>query len=200
MTRAMPTLESDRLRIRPFLKIDLDPIHTIKTNIGWVNPHLSRTQQRNEREQWLHWNILNHTQFGQLAQPPYGDKAVILKESGKLIGSVGLVPCLDAFEQLPYFGGRENCLHTTEMGLFWLIAPDEQGKGYATEAALTLIDYAFDALRLHQIVATTEYNNHASQAVMKKLGMIIERNPFPKPPWLQVVGVLAQEKLNKEQA
>ncbi len=196
--RSMPVLESERLRIRPFLKIDLDPIHNILVSIGWVNPHLTRTQQRNDREQWLYWNILNHTQFGQLAQPPYGDKAVILKESGKLIGSVGLVPCLDAFGQLPYFGGNENCLHTTEMGLLWLIAPDEQGKGYATEAAQTLIDYAFDALRLHHIIATTEYNNHASQAIMQKLGMIVESNPFSAPSWLQVVGILTQERTDRE--
>jgi hypothetical protein len=26
--------------------------------------------------------------------------------------------------------------------------------------------------------------------VMRKLGMRIERNPLPEPPWLQIVGVL----------
>jgi hypothetical protein len=26
--------------------------------------------------------------------------------------------------------------------------------------------------------------------VMRKLGMTLARNPFPDPPWLQVVGVL----------
>jgi hypothetical protein len=28
--------------------------------------------------------------------------------------------------------------------------------------------------------------------VMRKLGMRIERNPFPDPPWLQVVGFIEQ--------
>ncbi len=40
------------------------------------------------------------------------------------------------------------------------------------------------------MIATTEFNNVASQAVMRKLGMRLERNEYNQPPWLQVVGVL----------
>lgn len=36
----------------------------------------------------------------------------------------------------------------------------------------------------------TEYDNLASQAVMRKLGMRLERNPLLEPRWLQVVGIL----------
>jgi [ribosomal protein S5]-alanine N-acetyltransferase len=79
---------------------------------------------------------------------------------------------------------------TTEMGLFWSIDPAQQGQGYATEAGRALIDHAFDQMHLKRIIATTEYDNHASQAVMRKLGMRLERNPQPTPPWLQIVGVL----------
>jgi ribosomal-protein-alanine N-acetyltransferase len=43
---------------------------------------------------------------------------------------------------------------------------------------------------LQRVVATTTYNNAASIRVMQKLGMTIERNPLPDPPWFQVVGVL----------
>jgi ribosomal-protein-alanine N-acetyltransferase len=41
-----------------------------------------------------------------------------------------------------------------------------------------------------RVVATTTYENAASVRVMRKLGMRVERNPFPDPPWLQVVGLL----------
>ena len=78
---------------------------------------------------------------------------------------------------------------TPEVGLFWAIDPAQQRQGYATEAARALIDYAFDRLRLWRILATTEYDNHASQAVMLKAGMTLTRNPRPDPPWMQVVGV-----------
>jgi hypothetical protein len=40
------------------------------------------------------------------------------------------------------------------------------------------------------VVATTAYVNEASQRVMARLGMRVERNPCPDPPWFQVVGTL----------
>jgi ribosomal-protein-alanine N-acetyltransferase len=49
---------------------------------------------------------------------------------------------------------------------------------------------AFKQLQLRGIIPTTEYSNVASQAVMQKVGMTIARNPLPKPPWLQIVGIL----------
>src|SRR5205814_1085253 len=77
-----------------------------------------------------------------------------------------------------------------EFGLFWAVAKEFQGCGYATEAAGAMIDFAFRELRLQRVVATTSYDNEASMAVMRKLGMRIERNPDPEPPYLQVVGIL----------
>lgn len=193
--REIPVLESKRLRIRPFLKIDLEPLHQLKVNVGWVNPHITKTQQFVLQERWLNWAILNTEQLARLAQPPYGDRAVVLKENSKFIGSVGLVPCLDVYGQLPYFGSRQNCLATPEVGLLWIIDPAHQNKGYATEAAQSLINFAFDSMRLHRLIATTEDDNLASQAVMHKLGMTVERNPFPDPPWLQAVGILENNQL-----
>jgi len=29
---------------------------------------------------------------------------------------------------------------------------------------------------------------------MRKVGMRIEKNPFPDPPWLQVVGILENDR------
>ena len=53
-----------------------------------------------------------------------------------------------------------------------------------------MIDYAFDQLSLGRIIATTNDDNAASLAVMRKLGMTLDRNPLPTPPWLQMVGIL----------
>jgi len=76
------------------------------------------------------------------------------------------------------------------MGLFWAIDPEHQRHGYAAEAAQALIDFAFQQLRVKRLIATTEHDNAASIGVMRKLGMRVEKNPFPDPPWLQVVGIL----------
>ena len=116
----------------------------------------------------------------------------MLRASGALIGVVGFVPVLNALPQIEAFGARppELRLTSAQLGLYWAIDPAHQGQGYATEAGRTLIVFAFDVLRVERIVATTDYTNLASQAVMKHLGMRLERNPFPDPPYLQIVGVL----------
>ena len=48
-------------------------------------------------------------------------------------------------------------------------------------------------LEWSRLSATTEYSNAASIRVMRKLGMIIAKNPSPEPPWLQVVGRLPNQ-------
>ncbi len=53
----------------------------------------------------------------------------------------------------------------------WAVHPDEWGKGYATEAARKVIDWAFRELNLHRVVAFCHVNNTASVRVMQKLGM-----------------------------
>jgi hypothetical protein len=71
-----------------------------------------------------------------------------------------------------------------------MISPAMQGRGFATEAARALVSYAFDVLKLGRIMAGTGYDNLASMAVMRKLGMRIERNPFPSPAWFETTGIL----------
>lgn len=53
-----------------------------------------------------------------------------------------------------------------------------------------MIMHSFKQMGLKRIVATTEYENIASQGVMQKIGMKITHNPLPDPPWLQVAGIL----------
>ena len=53
-----------------------------------------------------------------------------------------------------------------------------------------MIDHGFAELGLARIVATTERDNLASIAVMRRLGMRVEQNPLPEPHWFQVVGWL----------
>lgn len=55
-----------------------------------------------------------------------------------------------------------------ELG-YW-ITPDEQGNGYATEAADLCLTHAFDQLGLHKVWARTNEDNEASQRVLEKLG------------------------------
>lgn len=136
---------------------------------------------------------MNYEQLARLYQLPYGDRAIVLKTSGELIGAVGFVPSFGPFGQLPSrqsSGVAPGRGFTPEFGLYYAVSPAHQRQGYAVEAAQAMIGYAFTALSLKRIVATTTYNNEASIGVMCKLGMHVETNPFPEPAWFQVVGIL----------
>jgi len=174
---------------------DLQPIHRIlDVELREAELGTAGVQTLHERAQWLQWTVLSYTQLAQLYQPPYGERAVVHKQTGQLIGACGFVPCLDAFEQFPALSSGQHpsrqWFSTPEFGLFYAIAPTIQVQAYATEAAQAMVDYAFQHLRVKRIVATTTYENTASMSVMRKLGMRIAGNPYPEPPWLQIVGVL----------
>jgi len=190
----VPPLETRRLLIR---ELDLDDLPTVH---ALLDVDLAETDWREpartlvERQRWLEWTILGYQQLPDLRQPPYGDRAIVLKRTGDVIGVCGFVPCLAPFDQLLSLratgglGPRGGS--TPEVGLYWAVASAHQRQGYATEAARALVTYGFGALDLLRIVAMTDFSNTASIGVMRRLGMQLDRNPSPDPPWLQVVGVL----------
>jgi ribosomal-protein-alanine N-acetyltransferase len=190
----LPLLQTDRLIIRPFVPEDLDEIHQIlDVDLEHTAAH-EAAHALEDRRSWLDWSIQNERELRLLYQPPFGDRAVTLAD-GNLIGSVGYSAELKPFAQVPYFAarGETHSHYTAEVGLFWAIGSRWQRQGYATEAGGALVRFAFQSLRLKRIIATTEYDNVASIGVMRRLGMQIERNPLPDPPWFQIVGVLERD-------
>lgn len=182
----MPTLETQRLQIRPFEEGDLARCHALLDEV--YTPETLA-----QRRDWLQWTIQNYTQLARLYQPPYGDRAILERASGAVIGACGLVPLLAPFAQLTSQGERppKKERFTPEVGLYYLIEPQKRGRGFAAEAAGALVRWSFQALSLSRVVAGTTYQNHASIRVMEKLGMTLFQNPLPEPEWLQVVGILS---------
>ena len=85
--------------------------------------------------------------------------AIELKSNGELIGFIGLmVPSFEAH-------------FTPAVEIAWRLASQHWGKGYATEAAKTIVDFAFITLKLEEIVSFTVENNIRSRRVMEKIGM-----------------------------
>lgn len=186
MSMAMPVLETERLLVRPFVLSDLDDVYQLLDHEAWQTG-----LSIDERREWLRWTVMSYDALARLYQPPYGDRAVVLKATGELVGAAGLVPSLGPFDRLrPYGGDPFASYNRPEAGLFWATRTAHRRRGYATEAAGALIDYALRVLNLRRLVAMTDYDNLASQAVMQRLGMTLERNPRPEPHWFQVVGVL----------
>ena len=85
--------------------------------------------------------------------------ALTLKDSGQLIGNIGI--------------RKENSSdHQAELG--YEINPKFWGQGYASEAALAMRNFGFKKLGLHRIWAHCLEENIASRRVLEKVGMRLE--------------------------
>jgi RimJ/RimL family protein N-acetyltransferase len=87
--------------------------------------------------------------------------AAHLRDIGAFAGTIGLQTMRDVVPDLPQ--------PAVEIG--WRLVQSAQGKGFATEGARAIVDYAFNQLGLNEVVAITALPNRASRNVMEKLGM-----------------------------
>jgi RimJ/RimL family protein N-acetyltransferase len=97
--------------------------------------------------------------FGEMAEKdpaPDIELAVVLRETGELIGETGLYSI-------------DWIARTAESGS-WLYRAADRGKGYGTEAKLLLLEYAFERLGLNMIWAWVKERNPRSQAALRKQG------------------------------
>lgn len=187
----IPTLLTPRLLIREYTQQDLNSRHQLTQRAFQITCSVDSIQQ------WLDWTLAAYRGLERLHQPPYGDYLVALRGSQQVVGSIGLVPAMvpwNVFDSTADSSMLDRV--TTEMGLFWAIDPDFWGNGYATEAASAFVAYAFETLKLKQLVATTERDNLPSQRVMTKLGMQVLQNPTQEPFWFEVVGLLTYHDWN----
>ena len=92
---------------------------------------------------------------------------IVLKATGELIGFLGLSK----------FHGPEEELENIELG--YHIGEAYQGKGYATEAVKTAVQWGLSELKLldaePKIVAKIEHDNQPSRRVVEKAGLIFVR-------------------------
>ena len=90
--------------------------------------------------------------------------SVIEKSSGLWLGRIGPLHPYD-------WPGRE---------VGWSLHPDAHGKGYAVEASIACMDYAFDVLDWPEVIHCIDPANILSQKVAEKLGSY-NRGPRPMP-------------------
>ena len=91
-----------------------------------------------------------------------------------LIGTAGLRPLEDL--------GLE---------ILYSLAAEARGKGYATEVARAVVEYAFGTLGLPQVLAEVDAGNLASAAVIARLGM----TPFDVVPG--VLGPMTRYRMTR---
>lgn len=150
--RAAPELETARLRLRQFSERDFATYEQWCANIEVMRYLGGKTFDTTGA--WRHMAYL----IGHWALRGYGYYAVEEKATGVLIGRVGYTDSIG----WPGF----------ELG--WTLAPEARGKGYATEAARFLLDYAFEHLRRPHVISLIHPDNAPSRAVAGRLGQQVE--------------------------
>ena len=148
---AQPTLETARLRLRPFVPADAPAVEALAgvwavadTTLTIPHPYPDSAAAA--------WIATHAAEWRAGTTVTY---AVTRAADGALVGAVGLA--------------RTPSHAHASLG-YWIAAP-AWGRGYATEAAAALCAYAFAALGVHRIEARHFVRNPASGHVMQKLGM-----------------------------
>jgi RimJ/RimL family protein N-acetyltransferase len=98
--------------------------------------------------------------------------AIVLRTTGRLVGDIILIWS----EEHPYSG---------EVG--YIVDPEHQGRGYATEAVRAVLALGFDGLGLHRMTGRIDARNPASGRVLTKAGMrqeaVLVENEWFKGEW-----------------
>ena len=151
----MVILESDRLIMRNYKESDLTEYHRImsdKENMYFFIPFGFVTNSIEES----HESLKNAIDFNAKEQ---GYRfCLTLKENDKMIGGIG------------YTIAAETPVGSVADPMGWFIMPEYQNKGYITEAAKRLIEYAFLQDNCVRVVTACFRENIATQRVMEKLG------------------------------
>jgi len=166
VTDSVPTLLTERLRLRGWSEADRLPLVAIKTDpsnwrfIGNGQPQTA--EQATDllavlQEEWEAAGV--------------GSWAVVVAATGELLGDCG-VKLTDRGPQLAY-----------------MIARGQWGNGFATEASRAVLGHVFVAHDWPAVYASTSVENIASQRVLEKVGMQTRRTiegPYGREAWYEL--------------
>jgi RimJ/RimL family protein N-acetyltransferase len=145
----IPTIETERLRLRAFREDDTEPLFALLSDpdvVRYIGDRKIPTRQECWRgiAGWLgHWALRG-----------YGLWAVDERASGELIGRIGLINPVD-------WPGPEIAY---TLGKAWW------GRGYATEGARAAMDWAFTHRDFDELISLIDPANSGSIAVAARLG------------------------------
>lgn len=147
-------LTTARLVLRHLRIRDAEPLYQV-----FSDPEVMRfgdgVQTKEWVENWLQTGIGHYQKWG------FGPYAVVEKQNRDVIGYCGLF-------YFPDINGQP------EVEIGYRLARSAWGKGYATEAAFAVREYAFSILGLKRLIAMIDPSNIASIRVAEKLGMYRE--------------------------
>lgn len=145
-------LETERLYFREMNQADFDSLCKILQDEKTMYAYEGAFSD-SEAQEWLDRQIDRYHKWN------FGLWALILKESGEMIGQSGLT--------------MQPWKNTQVLEIGYLLNRDYWHNGYATEAAIACKNYAFDVLKSNEVYSIIRDTNTASQNVAIRNGMTI---------------------------
>jgi RimJ/RimL family protein N-acetyltransferase len=146
-------METERLLLRPFNRGDVDAVFSYRSRADVAEFLFDQPMSHEECAEAV------RARTTQVAFTGEGDKillAVERKDDARLIGEVSLI-------------WRSVADQQAEIG--YILHPDGQGQGLATEAAAAMLGFAFEVAGVHRVYARCDARNIASARVMERLRM-----------------------------
>lgn len=143
-------IETERLFLREFTENDFDALFAVLGDKE-VMEHYPNVFDENKVRAWIQRNLERYQIFS------FGLWAVVLKESGELIGDCGLT--------IQEIGGKIK----PEIG--YHIRKDMQKKGYGSEAAKAVRDWTFQNTPFNIVYSYMKHTNVGSLLTAKSIGM-----------------------------
>lgn len=140
-------IETERLRLSPLSRAQAE--HIIageRTGQPWAVGY-PRSDDRDVARMFL---------TAPPAEDGFGPLQIVDRRTALVIGGIG-------------FFGPPDALGLVELG--YGVAPEVEGRGYATEALRALLAWAYRTGRVTRAIADTTHDNVGSQRVMEKAGM-----------------------------
>jgi [ribosomal protein S5]-alanine N-acetyltransferase len=146
-----PWLETLRLELRAFVPGDFDDMVRLDSDPR-VMKYIAdgKPASRNAVAQRLKRFLRYPTLY-----PDLGVWRTARRDNGRFVGWFAL-----------NYAGR-----STDIEIGYRLLPEAWGRGFATEGAAALLDYAFDDLGLDRVIGVTHPGNKASQRVLMKAGL-----------------------------
>lgn len=144
-------MSSNRLRLRPWRPEDSSTFAAMNAE-SEMSRYLSPVT-REKSDALLERIIAHHAQQG------WGYWAIEVRPGGEPIGLCGLM-------HVPF-----EAFFTPAVEISWRLSEKWQGQGLAKEAAQTVLNCAFECLKLDRVVAYTVTGNAPSWGLMERLGM-----------------------------
>ena len=144
----MKTLEADRLILRPFRESDAEDLYAY-----------ARVEGVGEAAGWTHHKSLDESRAILADFIAKGDVfALELKESGRVIGSLGL------------HATNNGAKYDPQRELGYVLSREYWGRGLMSEAAARAVQYAFEDMALNTLWCAHFIGNDRSRRVIEKTG------------------------------